>query len=802
LDATYFADLSLVGRNAEREKLQAGWARAIAGSPGLGLVLGEAGMGRTSLVRAFLTEAEGRGQVLHCRCVPVQGAAFGPLADLVLQLLDCEQDASPSQLQAALADLGKRFPHLGAMAGLVGHVLRVDTPQTAQLRLNPDALFHASLAAVGDLFESSARERPLLVTFEDLHWADHGTAAWVAAYVRRLALATGPQRVFLVATAYPEGLAPPLTGLGSVKAVGGGSFEAVTLPLGPLGMPDSLDLAGRRLGMRPAAWPPELRKLVKQVLDRAAGHPAYLVETLEALIASEVLVRSPDGWDVAATGEIDLPASVSAAISRRLETLPGELRAKLQLAAVAGARFDAQLEGTDLGRAISEGLNELVRLRLLDSSRPSLAGTLQSVTYAGIGEDRRKALHLEIGEALETLAGPLAGPLASRFAGELAHHFGEAGDAVRAYAYSCLLAERARDTALATDACRWYAEALGWASKVEVWDSTLLPPWHARLRLAQAQIQVGQFDAALATLEVLAAEGPLSPEALRTRGLALERQGNMLASLEAIEHACKRSGGDGLEAGRSMLALGDTQRRMGKLAEAIVTVENAQMLLGPAATPAEEALAHGILGICYRRLGDIPRARLEHQKALEIREKAGDLEGLANSLNNTGILATAEGDFAAAERNLGEALAMFCRLGNQPGAAMVLNNLADVYIKEGRLQEAESRLLEAQALAEQLGYASERVTTTANLADLYLARGNPAEALRLLERCLSLAVRAGLREFLPEIHSTRGRAYVKAGDRALATMAFQEACDLAEKAGNEAFAIQMRTTIASLASDK
>ncbi len=796
MNASHAADLTLVGRKAEREALQARWVRAIDGTPQFVLISGEAGMGRTSLLRAFLTEAEGRGRVLHARCLPVERGPYGPLADLLLQLLGCDEDASPVEISGALDKhltlLGDRLDH----KGLIAHVLRLDVGHPTLAGLSPDGLRQAALSAVGDLIETVATSMPMLIAIEDLHWADPGTAEWLLTCCRRFSLAGSAQRALLVGTTVKGGLTAPLTDLAGITGVGASRFESAELSLGPLSLPETFDLAGRRLGQRAAMWPPPLRNLVKQVLDRAAGHPAYLVETLEALIASRMLVRSAGSWEVASEGVVDLPASVSAALAARLASLPGELRERLQLAAVAGARFDTQLSGTAIEAEIAESLDELVRLRLLSATGRGgeMSEALRDVTYQAIGEERRRQLHLEVGEALEALAGPLA----PRFAAELARHFGEARDARRAYRYTCILAERARETALASDAARWYAEALQWAVRLEDLDESLMPPRDLRVRLAQAHTQVGEFDAALATLDELAKEGPLSPEAWRARGTALERHGNMLASYDAIENAVKRSGGDDLEYGRSLLALGDAQRRMGRLADAVATVEAAQTLLGPLATPSEQAMAHGLLGICFRRLGDADRALAEHRKALEIRENAGDLEGVANSLNNVGIILADKGSHREGEDAFGQALALFCRLGNRPGAAMVLNNLGDVYIKEGRLRDAQARLLEAKALAEQLDYASERVTTSANLAEVFMRLGNTAEALRLLERCLSLAVRAGLREFLPEIHAARGRAHAKAGDRALASMAYEEACELAEKAGNEAFAISMREAIASL----
>jgi tetratricopeptide (TPR) repeat protein len=784
----------LIGREAELGILEERWADALAGAPQLVLVAGEPGMGRSALLRKFVERAGWLGQVAQARCLPLRAEAYAALCDVLLDILGCAPGDSPQAIGAALEGHLARLYDAASRAALIGHLLHLPAGKPLLAGLSAAGLQQAAFVALGDFLTAAAANRPLLIAVEDVHWADPGSAQWLSSWAHRLSLDQTDRPVMTLLSVKSGGLVPPLEDLASLAASRGSRFQVTPIELGPLTMQQTFALAEKCLDCKPVGWTTAVRGVLKQVLDRAAGHPAYLVEAIEALVSAGSLVREGDIWRVPEGEAVDLPASVESAIAARLEALPSELRRRLRIAAVSGSRFDAATLGPALGTAMAEGIDELVRLKIL-SVRGAATEGVREAALAGMSEDARRNLHLEVGDALERIA---EGDTA-RFAGELAHHFSEAQEHPRAYKYLVMQAERSREAGLAAEAARLYREALKAAERIAVWPDTGAIPAHTvRLRLATAYVQIGEFREALAVLDQLKGRSTMSPEAWRCRGTALERSGEIQASLEAMESACRSAGGDGLEAGRSYLALGDIRRRMGKFGDAIAALEQAESLLGGVATPFEESYMYGLRGLCLFRLGKSEDALVAHRKAHDIRKSSGDLEGQANSLNNLGMVAVSERRYQVAEEAFGESLALFCRLGNRPGAAMTLNNLGDLYLKQGRDALAEARLREAHDLAEKLGYMAERVTTTANLAEVYLLRGNHGEAHRLLEHCLSQAVRAGIREFLPEIHAARGRAYAVSHDFAEAKMAYSQAIDLAEKAGRDALASKLKTELGAL----
>ena len=278
-------------------------------------------------------------------------------------------------------------------------------------RANREELF----AAWGRFLEALAAERPLVLVFEDLHWADRA----LLEFVERAAEWSSGVPILFVCTARPElfELSPNW---------GGGQRNSTTIGLAPLSDDDTEQLVSVLLNA--AQLQP---KTLANLLDRCGGNPLYAVEFAhmfgERTLSQEATIRVPE--------------TVQAVIAARLDTLPPARKALVQDAAVLGTTFWssalAAMAGID-ERTVRADLHELARKELIRRDRStSVEGqeeysfwhaVVRDVVYAQIPRSARARKHRLAAEWIEGLAPERIADHAEL----LAHHYSEALSLARA----------------------------------------------------------------------------------------------------------------------------------------------------------------------------------------------------------------------------------------------------------------------------------------------------------------------------------------------------------------------------------
>jgi DNA-binding SARP family transcriptional activator len=304
------ADAWFVGREAELADLSRAWEGAAARRPQLVLVAGEAGIGKTRLVRALaeLAGATG-GLVVQARCYQAERSLFlQPVAEAVRA---AALALPPARLAAAAGETA------GTLAELVPELRRLlDLP--GYERAPAELERRRSFEAVAAFLRGLAAQQPLLLAVDDLHQAGASTLELLHFLLGRLA----GDRLLVVATVRAEEGADALAALADVGRV---------LELGPLPAAAVAELAGR-FGVADLAGP---------VLERARGHTLFTVESLRA--------AAEGGRDRAA-----VPASLRDAVLTRARRAGPEVEALLRAAVVVGAAFDLEVVAALLELPVEE----------------------------------------------------------------------------------------------------------------------------------------------------------------------------------------------------------------------------------------------------------------------------------------------------------------------------------------------------------------------------------------------------------------------------------------------------------------
>jgi DNA-binding CsgD family transcriptional regulator len=430
---------TLVGRLPQVTSVRRVLGRAREGNGSVSLIVGEAGVGKSRLLRAMTEEARSAGFfVLNGACFEAERTIpYAPLLDLIRLFA---RSASPAivahVLAPAASELVTVFPELRPLLPDANPSATID-PESDKRRL-----YHALANAVTNL----ARTQPVLLAFDDVHWSDDATLELVF----HLARSHAAQPVVIALTYRAEDAGPRLTrliaDLERARVVG-------ELPVGRLGRADVDEMLRAIFGPHDSLG----HEFVDQLHSITEGNPFFVEETLKALILAGDLVSTEGGWRARPLERVRVPRTATEAVRRRLDVLTEPARVVASTAAVAGRRFDfALLQALTHHdeRQLLALVKELIAAQLVVEESAERFAFRHALTreaiYAELLARERVALHRQVAVELERLhAASLDAVVES-----LAYHAWEAGDWERAARY----ATRAARHALALSAPR---EAVG-----------------------------------------------------------------------------------------------------------------------------------------------------------------------------------------------------------------------------------------------------------------------------------------------------------------------------------------------------
>ncbi|MGE5227515.1 MAG: ATP-binding protein [Planctomycetaceae bacterium] len=625
--------IPMVGRERELTLLRSMWDGAFASRrPQLVTVLGPAGIGKSRLWREFgrLVEAEG-ARVIRGRCLPYDThdlyEAFGHQLRQIAGIY--EQDppqvarAKLGETVASLFDEAERGDILRSLSLLLG--LGLDEPVEEQLLL---------LFAARRLVERLGGDRPTLLVFEDVHWADTAELELIEYLVAH----AHETPVLFLAVARPEFLdAHPTWGSGLP------THSAISLE--PVSPHDAARIVEALVGTE--LPPTSLGRLV----DVAEGNPLFLEELTSALL---------EGCDP----RTELPTSIRTVIAARVDALPAPHREALLAASVIGKVFWADvLRALGQDQRLLEILDDLEAKDLIRREPVTqVQGDLQfsfkhilirDVCYATLPRAARRAAHEAVARHIERAAGQ-----DRELAWLLAHHWQEAGDTARAVDYLLLAAERAEE-ALAVDQA---LDLFGRAQAIAPDDAT-----RTRVALTQAlaRVRFGDWDAAADELEWLVPtlDGRDLVEALLALARSYHWTERTSQTLEVAERALAASrdlDADDLEpVALARLSQGYAMRGSdGDLDRALELGERALRSWMPGARREDLVEHEHLLADQHYWTGDYERALELSQRARDEAEDPASAEALLRGGGMAGLMLASMGRYEEAIATCDAAIAI------------------------------------------------------------------------------------------------------------------------------------------------
>ena len=791
----------LVGREDELALLTRRWSRALAGEGQFVQIVGEPGIGKSRLIeefRAKLAETP-HTWVEWAASQLLQNTPLHPLAEWG-RLRYGGADASDEQ---KLADLENTLRLIGLDAAeyapLLAPLFDVALPEDRAAKFAPEELRRRQLAAMTALFLAGARSQPVVLAFEDLHWADPTSLDLLRALVERGAQAP----LLIVATTRPE--FRPDWSLRSHHSV---------ISLAPLDRAQVRKMVGE-IASRHALSD----EMIDRVGERTGGVPLFVEEVTRLL-----LERDAQG------GAQAIPPTLQQSLAARLDRL-GEAREVAQIGAVLGRDFSYRLlrdvsstaAGFDEPR-LHAALDRLTEADLLfvDGAPPAAAyrfkhALIQDAAYESLLKSRRQALHRRAAEASrDANAEPEA----------IAHHFTEAGlddlaiewwgkagdQALRRSAFQEAIAHLGKAIAMADRAGATAPRAPG-GSAAPNQRLTQLHVAYGNALIAARGYGAPETTEAFARARKLASGDKVAPERLAA-DYGLWVGSLWRADLQSMRaHAAAFLGDvearpDSPEAGVAHRAAGATCWFAGEYREARDHFERALALFQPGRDDdlafrfgADAGVgAMGFLAIASWPLGEVDRAISFNDRMQTRMANLTHVGALAVGRMFAAMFELMRGDHARAAANAFELV----RLARQYNMSLYL--AYGVFLEgwataaSGATGDGLERMRRGVELLRKQNVLLFDGLLKIALAEAEAREGDPARAIAILDEALATVDRTGHRAFEAELNRVRGEILLQRdpANPAPAEEAFLTAIAVAKRQGTRSFELRAALALAKL----
>ncbi len=750
----------MIGRGREMQELQHAYAQAVAGrTPLLATVWGAAGSGKSRLIAEFcatLAQSKPLPNILRGRCLPFgQGnTTYWALGEMVKQ--ECGiRDSDPlaeaqSKLVARLETLLREADGVAdprdafRIAAYIGVTIGWNFSDRLVEGISAASQREERAWAWRRFFSLKAATAPLVVFFEDIHWADDE----LLKYIEDLVARSEAIPMLVLCASRPE--------FREAHPKWSNACNAVSVDLHPLTDEESLDLVNALLVID--ELPVSVRDLI---IQRADGNPFYIEEIIRLLIEDKKIEQRDGRW-VAVAGiaqSVLIPDNVQYLLSARIDRLvPAEQKRVLQEASVIGREFWAGavtsiLDGQISAEAVKHHLAVLVQREMVNSvDHSSFVGEEEysfrhvlthDVAYEMLPHRERSHKHRLAAQWLERAAGDRIEEYVER----IAYHYGQAvqfsagaasvpgfdnldANRTKARHYLKIAGDKSMSLQDFRKAQQFYHDAMDIAFPA---NEDIELDLNLEISYAQAVFFLGDYNQSELHLQRSAAEA--------------RKVHNQAALAKSIE------------------LLAEVKRQRGEYEHSIPLYEELIPLYRDMGNIVGESSATSRLALSsvYRE----PAARVNAlaQRAYQLAQASGKLAAQMYALQAlTVIYSDVQGDLYSAELISRRLLPLLEELGDRLLISNTLLNLALICYYLGKYEESASRSQQAIDKACELGYSIVDMKASRVLGDALLAMNKPTDAMGHLRHALGISATLDERDVLPEIRRGLAEAHLQLGE--------------------------------------
>jgi DNA-binding SARP family transcriptional activator len=756
------SELPFVGRDSELEQLRVWWTRAARGSGTLGLVSGEAGIGKTRLLSELkeLAESEG-GRVLVGATASFEAFAYEAVLDALSSATNmvATLNIDPiwiSVVADLIPDLAARRPDL-------------ETPTVApdQVRTR---LFEAIFQVLGGL----AAQRPLLLVLEDLHWARAATIDLLEFLSQRI----GTTRLLIVASYRDEEVARahPLRRL---RRHARPSRRNAYVAIGPITQSAVETLVAKLMRRLPVA-----REWVPLLYERSEGNPLFLAQLIAAAV---------ERGSAAPLHEL-VPGGLGEVIRSRLAPLTRDTRSLALMAAVIGDAFDIELlqEVTGWNAArVSAGIGELLERRLIRDTGLHDIGDftfshhlIEATIYAEASQRDLTHRHARVAVALEELYPARLDDLSYR----IARHFVRGASPQRAAEYYA----RASRFALQ----RWaYDDAVAHATKgleLATLDATKISLLLLREEAHARRGDTPSRNSDLNDLSALAASDNVELRCeIQRRRIEIfhttDRRAEESTAIAEFKSLAARSltpqaRVESLYAGARFLMVSS------RTAEALAECRKALELAAGSGDLRAQTRSYSLLADIFDRSADFVRAHEALATAQRLTDQLADPALQLAVLLMSCRLANWQNHYDELDSLGSRMLELSLASGDRSHEGTARNVLGVVAMYRFVIPEARRYFAESREIFTALGRPRNVIAAQLNQTLLLMRTGNLEEAIDLGKRTTELATAAQANLFREGAICAVAEAYLRKGDVESAHAAASEALELSAASQSRNFA--------------
>jgi len=688
------------------------------------------------------------------------------------------------------------------LATMLGITLDPEVAETLPLN-DPQALQQRTFLAMGEWVETLAQRHPVIMVFEDLHWADPSSVTLIE-YLFGLAFYIPV--MLICATRFDRE-----TNFWKVKESNKIDYkdEIHEMILWPLTDYECRQVITRLLQIDQI--PTDMEQLI---LSRAEGNPLFLEEVLRSLIEQEIIQYQDNQWKITrAVTEVDIPNTLQGVLTARLDRLENDVRAVLQVAAVIGRVFPRFILGPmvpepdKLADALSKlQAAELIEIRTQDPEPEYMFKHVLTyeLAYNSMLLQQRKVIHKRIGDYMARLFWQLG----EEYASHVAVHYTKAEEWDRAFRYLVRAAEAAMQSFFNREAVEFYSRALEIVDKIpaaKLEKSAVMEVYYGRARILS---RLGHPQEAIADYEVMRAKSKeLKDDSAQLRALngigALHANYDFSSATELFQSALRvaRRIGDKSGVVDTLNQLGNFYLNMGDLNQSVTYYKEARNLsleLEKESTriEAEDGLAsvnleRGKTAACIQRYdeeilhvrrrlgyrgglikslatllrahtysGNYYEARLIVEELDQLNKKSTDLFLMPLIRYHQGLGLLYQGQFDAAMQNFELGLDISYKQQQKGWQVLGLTMMSFYHLILGLDEKALEQATQANNLALELGSPLYILRAQSVLGAVYRRLNRLNEATMLLENIYNVAIKMDLMLDAVMILYQLGRTYV------------------------------------------